>query len=154
MDDRTPVQSWAFLSIVSVLFLTACNGSSDSASKNTNVPVTYENIVIQCISDCSSVAQKINNTGGNVYKSYRNVPAIAATVPASLVDQLQVNSGVKNINKDILVTRPNPRHFINLRNVISSEKISSINLNSSTIGNYLAYLPKNYNFNNVMSMQF
>jgi subtilisin family serine protease len=89
--------------------------------------------------------------GGSVYKTYRYLPAIAATVPADLIDQLNNKSAITSIDKDKLVETPKPRHEINLKNITANQAISSVNLNTSTIKNYFPYLPQNYNFNNSLT---
>ncbi len=151
MDDRTPVRSERFLCLLPVILLAACSGAADSDGNNITAPVTQENVVIQCASDCATIQQKITDIGGNVYQSYANLPAIAATVPANILDQLGNNSGIKRITKDTLVARPKPRHTVNLQNATGAARLSTVNLNTSVIGNYLAYLPKNYNFNNSLT---
>jgi subtilisin family serine protease len=155
MDDRRPFQfsSLACLLLAGLItvLLSACSGASDSGNQELTAPVTLENVVIQCSSDCGAVAQQINSVGGDVYRSYKNIAAIAATVPAHIVRQLETSGRIKTISKDILVAQPSPRQAINLRNVTGPASISRINLNTSAIRNYLPYLPRNYNFNNSLT---
>ena len=149
MDDYSPCRHrlWIAVSILTVIVVTGCSGASDGDGQLT-APVTSENVIIQCTSDCSGLSQQISDLGGKVYKTYRYLPAIAATVPANLVNRLENNTAIKAIDKDILVAIPRPRHEINLKDVTANLPSSHVNLNTSTIRNYLPYLPKGYNFNN------
>ncbi|WP_455221099.1 S8 family serine peptidase [Kaarinaea lacus] len=148
MDDRTPFQSWLVLSVLTAVLLAACSGASETENTQLTAPVTFENVVIECATDCNTVADRITNLGGSVYKTYSNLPAIAASVPANFVEQLGTNTDIKNINKDTLLARPLPRHRVGQQNITGSSRITNINLNTSQIGGYLPYLPKNYSFNN------
>ena len=154
MDDNSPRRTRCSLFVLLILHigvvLTGCSGASDTDSLP-EVPVTKENVIIQCTSDCDSVSRKINEMGGTVYKTYNNVAAIAATVPTNLLRQLDTTSDIKAINKDLLIAAPRPRHAINLNNITGNLPLSDINLNTSVIGNYLSALPKNYNFNNSLT---
>jgi serine protease AprX len=132
--------------VLAVTVTTGCSGKSDN--EQPSPPVTTENVIIQCTSDCSGLTQQIDELGGAVYKTYKYLPAVAATVPANLVNRLETKATIKAIDKDILVATPKPRHQINLTNIVASQQITAVNLNTSTIRNYFPLLPKGYNFNN------
>lgn len=148
MDDYSPgrYRLWKAMVVLAVAITSGCSGKSQSGQPST--PVTTENVIIQCTSDCGSLTQQINELGGAVYKTYHYLPAVAATVPANLVNRLKTKATIKAIDKDILVATPKPRHQINLKNVVAGQQITAVNLNTSTIRNYFPVLPKGYNFNN------
>lgn len=155
MDDYSPGRSWSltaiFLFLSIILLLTACSGSGDAGESNDPPPVTSENVIIQCASDCGVVTQQISSLGGTVYKSYQNFPAIAATVPNNLVSRLQSSAPVKAIDKDFLVARPSPRHVVSLSNVTTRPNLFSTNLNTALARDFLITAPANYNFNNSLT---
>ncbi len=154
MDDYSPGRSGAFslvfIFLILSFLLSACSGAGDGADSD-SPPVTSENVIIQCTSDCGVVAQQITSLGGNVYKTFQNIPAIAATVPTNLVSRLESSAPVKAINKDIRVTRPRPQHAINLHNVTTNINSSHINLNTARFKDFLTAFPANYNFNNSLT---
>jgi len=155
MDDYSPGRSWSlsaiFLFLFITLLLTACSGAGDSAESNDPPPVTSENVIIQCASDCGVVTQQITSLGGTVYKAYQNFPAIAATVPNNLMSRLQSSAPVKAIDKDFRVARPSPRHVVSLSNVTTRPNLSSTNLNTALARDFLTTFPANYNFNNSLT---
>jgi subtilisin family serine protease len=148
MDDNSPGRYRLWIAMV-VLAVTISSGCSEkSQSGQPSPPITTENVIIQCASDCSGLMQQINELGGAVYKTYHYLPAIAATVPTNLVNRLETKATIKAIDKDMLVATPKPRHQINLKIVVASQQITAVNLNTSSIRNYFPFLPKDYNFNN------
>jgi len=157
MDDYSPRRDWRWYAnsfLIAVLFLltisvlAACSGAGDNGETDEPPPVTYDNVLIQCTSDCNTVAGEITNLGGNVYKTYRNIPAIAATVPANVVSRLQNAASVKSIDKDVMVAKPSPRRTVSLNNITANSRLSTINLNTTLARDFLSVYPANYNFNN------
>jgi len=155
MDDYSPKQEWRLFAITAVILLifllSACSGAGNSGETEDSPPITFDNVIIQCTSDCIDIAVQINNLGGTVHKSYRNIPAIAATVPANLVSRLENTSSVKSIDKDKMIAKPSPRHTISLNNVTSNSQMSTINLNTTLARDFLSAYPANYNFNNSLT---
>ncbi|HET7401994.1 MAG TPA: S8 family serine peptidase [Usitatibacter sp.] len=65
-------------------------------------------VIIQCASTCDAAAAAVAQLGGSVSIKYRNIPAIAASLPAEAVVDLAAAAGVKAIAKDVIMAPPTP----------------------------------------------
>lgn len=67
-----------------------------------------QSVVIQCAQSCAAVAAQVAQLGGEVTIAYRNVSAIAVSLPVERLAALSGMSGVKAFSKDIMVELPRP----------------------------------------------
>jgi len=146
MEGKSPTGYCFGVVITAVLTLSAC--SEETNSQKTSPIATVENVLIQCSSDCASTASSIKHAGGTVTHVYQNIAALAATVPANFTQDIQTSKTIKAVAKDSIVAKPTPRHNISIKKAVGPNRMTTVNLNQSTIGNYLPVLPKGYNFNN------
>jgi subtilisin family serine protease len=66
----------------------------------------FENVIIQAPKPHTKLVADIRALGGNVTHEYKNVGAVAASVPASAMDALRKAVGTATISKDITVPAP------------------------------------------------
>ena len=147
MDRVLPRLRWrALVCIYFVLVtLTACSGSTEGDNREI---ITYENLLIRCLNECSDVIAKINNAGGNVYKNYKNVTAIAATVPSNILAALEKSGEIKSASKDLLVVKPVPKQNFSINDITGSINARTLKLDNDYLQATFPTLPKNYSFNN------
>jgi len=150
MDGKIPKGNRSGIILVTALLLSACGEDMSADKQKTQLPPipTTESVLIQCDGDCVGAINNVKQAGGTVTHAYKNIAAIAATVPADFGQNAQNHKTIKAIAKDSIVAKPIPRHNLNLKHSVGPNIITNVNLNQSNIANYLPFLPKGYNFNN------
>ena len=135
-----------------VFTIAACSGGEQHQSKKQTPSVssysrssTNERVVVQCQSTCDEVAQEINQLGGKVTLSYRNVPAIAATLSTEQLNTLKASSTVKGLTKDIKIRKPIPQQMAHLKRTYRALPLPVATLATNTIS---GKHPSDYAFNN------
>src|SRR5687768_13632601 len=64
---------------------------------------SFVDVIIHADGVTGDLSQKVKSLGGEVHFHYRNVPAIAAKVPAAAVVELANSAGVSKIEKDRII---------------------------------------------------
>lgn len=106
-------------------------------------------IIIQCADQCAQMQSQIRSRGGNVTQQYNNLPFISADVDDSTLYYLQNQLGRRAVNKDILITPPQPEEKFSLSaHQILGTVASETNIKGVT-GNLIT--PSNYSFNNLLT---
>jgi hypothetical protein len=65
---------------------------------------TRVDVIIQTDGSAAALAQHIRSLGGTVNFQYRNVPAVAASIPADKLGAVSAFNGVSHVEKDRIVT--------------------------------------------------
>jgi len=138
-----------------VFTIAACSGpEQQQPNKPTPSISSYtrssgsERVLIQCRLTCAGVKREINRLGGEVTFSYRNVPAVAATVSSELLKELKVSSDVKGLSKDIKIRKPAPQQSARLKQTYRALPLPVATLGARTIN---GKHPSDYAFNNILN---
>ena len=122
-----------FVLIVCTLLLIACSPLTDSSSQARKRPLVYEQILINCQLKCDEVAASIQAGGGSVDNAYKNISALAATVPNNQIKALSSVIGRHNVSKDIQI-KISPPNELRTNHPISYTLQRTAKAHASTLG--------------------
>jgi subtilisin family serine protease len=142
--------AWA---VVCCLFVVSgCGTESASSSGSVRAAksraVTKEKIIVQCAGDCADTAVDVTRLGGRIDTRFRNVAALAATIPSDQVQPLTKLSSVKGLTKDKLLSSPRP---IDTRTVAARSNAKTQVLTSAALTDLRSRRPLNFLYNDIMT---
>ena len=150
MLNRTTNTNYLYAAFIALLItlLTACSGSSDTSTQSNPRSGEIEKYVIQCQADCDNIANAINELGGTIKLAYKNVNALAVSLPVEILEQVQEISNVKGMAKDRVINSPTPE---SKTSVTFPQNTQTFNLQGTGLKQLLTSAPADFNFNNVLT---
>ncbi len=88
------------LCLVVLFFAVGLTGPAPAFAQDT------EDVIILCEGDAEALVAQIEALGGRISIQYKNVNALAATVPSNQIAALRSLANVTSVEKDVLVTLP------------------------------------------------
>lgn len=139
------------LAVVSSIAVTSCQDSTNPQDPQSTdralISPQKKQLIVQCNSDCTSVADFITGVGGEVTTRYNNVQALAVTLPASQLAALERRSDVRAISKDVTTKIPKPISPMH----IAANDVQVITSIGEDLSKVISALPANYDFNHALT---
>lgn len=143
----------AYVVLCSASLLVGCNESTSTSAtgrvKQQNARgITQEKLIVQCSASCADTAVDVTRLGGSITTRFRNVGALAVSLPSNQMTALLKLSSVKGLTKDKPLSSPRPS---DQRTVLTRAEAKTKPLSAADLTDLRSKRPLNFLYNDIMT---